>query len=625
MNVHSIPDVESLALKYEYVTSEKRAWELLEGLDNSIHALDFETTALHPSDGEVRLSSISGPGNHNFIIDHFYAGKFKTYADFMSERSWAVFNAMFEGMWIDEYACEQKVDLLDVQFMRAAKMGGNPMMKLAVLAKWDLGITLVKDEQNSNWSNPVLSKSQLDYAILDAVATYHIWGKWNTELTAAQHHGFRVINDSWRGTLEMQDTGLYLDVPYHTGLVKWWEIKKETARKYLRKWTSNVDIPNLNSNQQISNFLKLEYDPQTIKNWPRTEKTKTDQLDLTRDTLKQAAFRSPYPINRWLAALIIYRKQSKYLSTYGEKLITSQKLMGKVRTRFNIARATTGRYSSSAHNLQNIPNSPIVRRSFVTKIDEEPSEHGEVVLIIADYSSIEVRVLAELAGDATLLYDAIYGDVHSRSASQIFRIDADYFYEVIHSDDPKYDNVRPQFSAMRRRAKAFTFQLLYGAGYGALAVALKCTDDEAIAAIEAWASVYPKAYHYRQIMFEEMMATGFLPVVDGRTIFVPKNKRDMPVAANYPVQGAAASVMYCAVKRLHTALYERPTLPARMAATVHDELLMFSRRKAAQESAGILVDSMVTGWLDVFPHTDTNNLVGSGNKATIGYSWADKK
>jgi DNA polymerase-1 len=366
--------------------------------------------------------------------------------------------------------------------------------------------------------------------------------------------------------------------------------------------------------------------------WPKTEGPKQvegkkqrvlkEQLNLERETLVQAAHRMPYPQNRWIAALIIYNKMQKYIGTYGQKMIDAQINFGKVQSRFNIAQAVTGRYSSSSFNLQNIPSNKVVRRSFTSR---DPHK-GETKLLIADYSSIEVRVLAELSGDERLLYDAIYGDVHSRSAAQIFNIPFDYFLEVINSDpdDQRYSSVRPAFKDMRRRAKAFTFQLLYGAGAAALAVVLRCTDEEAYRAIEAWATIYPKAYHYRQLMFEQMMHTGFLPVIDGRTIFVFKADRTMPVAANYPVQGAAASLMYRAVYHVHKMLYDS-MIRARLAASVHDELLIYANVKCAEQAAKILVDGMVQAWLDIFPNTDTGNLVGKNNKAVIGWHWGMKE
>lgn len=601
---------------YDIILTEEEAWEALNSLDpEGVYALDFETTSLAPEDGKVRLSTICGHGKA-FIIDHHYAGDFENYARWFAEHEWAVFNAGFEGDWIDYFADNIQVILYDVGHMRRAKMGGGPL-SLKIQAKKDLKIDMDKDEQSSNWSKPILDKAQYDYAMIDGIVTFGLWEKWVGELTAEQWAGFLVINEAWRGTKEMELTGLQLDVPYHQSLLNWWVLKRDTAERYLRKWAPPSTLANIRSKPQLTVFFRDNIlDPASFAAWPKTGKR--GDLNLERDTLRHAAHRLPYPMSRWVGALIIFNKMEKYIGTYGQKLIDAQLRLNRVPTRFNMAQAVTGRYSSSNFNLQNIPRNKVVRRSFIASPHDRDTR-----LVMADYSSIEVRVLAELANDAVLREDAIYGDVHSRSASQIFKIDFNYFVEVLGSDDPKYANARAVFKDLRSRAKAFTFQLLYGAGGPALAVVLRCSDEEAFRAIDAWAEVYPKAFHYRTLMWEKMTATGFLPVCDGRTIFVFREDRTMPVAANYPVQGAAASVMYRAVYHCHKNLYATPHR-ARMAASVHDELLMFSHVSCAAPVAQLLAESMVQGWLDIFPGTDTNNLVGKGNKATIGLHWGEK-
>jgi len=604
------------ALVYDIILDEKDAWDRLKQLDpDEVYALDFETTALFPEDGEIRITSVCGP-KQCFLIDHRYAGKFEFFCSFFAMREWAVFNAGFEGNWIDYYDDSMDVTLYDVAHMRRAKLGGGPL-SLKIMAKRDLSIDLEKDEQTSDWSKQILDKKQYDYAIKDAIVTYGLLLKWRHELTPEQWNGFHVINDAWRGTKEMEECGLQLDVVYHQKLLNLWTLKRDTAERYLRRWAPPTILKNLRSKPQLTQFFKDHIlDAHSFSSWPKTGKR--GDLNLERETLVNAAHRLSYPINRWVAALIIFNKMEKYVGTYGQKLIDAQIRLGRVPTRFNMAQAITGRYSSSNFNLQNIPNNPVVRRSFVAR--PTPTSR-ETRLVIADYRSIEVRVLAELAKDETLLEDAIYGDPHSRSAAKINGIDYEEFCSVLENPDHKHFGL---FTTLRRRSKGFTFQLLYGAGGPALAVVLKCSDEAAFKAIDAWASIYPKAFHYRTIMYETMMATGFLPVCDGRTILVFRADRDMPKAANYPVQGAAASVMYRAVYWTHLNLYQS-ILRAQMAASVHDELLIYTNAEDATKVETLLVGSMIQGWLDIFPGTDTNNLVGKGNHATIAEHWGQKQ
>lgn len=616
----------SQAKNYEYVTTKARAWELLRGLKDEVYALDFETTALFPHEGEIRLSSIAGYGQ-KFLLDHFYCGDFAEFADFIAKREWAVFQAPFEGRWIDYHSDPIWVTLYDVQNLRKAKLGGAPL-SLAIMCQRDLDLTLDKTEQKGMWGLPVLTQQQKDYAMLDSVATFALWEHWNDEITDDQWRGAMVLNDAWRATAEMEDTTLYLDVDWHAPLLAWWTKKRDLAERYLRKWVSTDEIANLQSGKQISDFLKANLPEEVVRVWPQTPKTKV--LNTERDTLKLFSFRLGYPLSRWLAALMLFKKYSKYISTYGQTLIDAQNRLGHIPSRFNLAQAATGRYSSSSYNLQNIPRNFRVRRSFcsptykiltafIEKHGRLPSR-GETIqlvkMVMADYKSIEIRVLAELSGDAQLLHDAIYGDTHARSAAQINGIDFDYFWSVLKGPASA---LQKRFKELRAKAKAFTFQLLYGAGYAALAIVLRCTDEEAMAAVQAWAKLYPKAYHYRQYIFEVMSRDGFIPVCDGRTIYVAKPDRTMPVAANYPVQGAAASVMCRAVYHVHKIVWES-ALQIRLAATVHDEILMMSNLEVAEDAERMLIEGMTQGWLDIFPGTNTENLL----EHVIGDHWGEK-
>ena len=241
-------------------------------------------------------------------------------------------------------------------------------------------------------------------------------------------------------------------------------------------------------------------------------------------------------------------------------------------------------------------------------------------MVLADYSGIEIRVLAELSGDEQLKEDAIYGDVHAASAAQIYGHDYDYVREVLEAKGKGGTaNLYPILKEQRSKAKGFTFQLLYGAGAGALSDVLRCSFDEASEAIQKWAARYSRAYAYRQKMFDVMNDTGFLPVCDGRTIYVWKQDRTMPVAANYPIQGDAASVMYRAMYRVRER-FLRSELDAYIAATVHDELLSYAHKEHAERAMAQQLKGMEEGWLDIFPGTVTDNLTDWA----IGDSWAEK-
>ena len=589
---------------YELVIDHERAIEVIAGIaeDGTVHALDFETTGLRPHEADVRLTCISGPTG-NYVFDHVRCAPFGDYALALAEACpWAVFNAGFEGRWFDYATDGPDVVLYDVGVMSKAKLGGRPL-SLADMVKRDLGKTRDnKHLQLSDWTLADLTQEQYDYGFEDAADTYALYTMWRSELSDAQWRGFRVLNDAWRGTAEMEDTGMLIDERHHERLIRMWTLRRDAAEKVLRRYTGEDLIANQRSKKQLSDFIKTVLDETSLRAWPKTDKS--DQLQTDRKQLRQASFRSPYPFSRWLAALMVFNRAEKYLGTYGEVLLTKQRLGGRVYGRFNIAQAVTGRYSSSSPNLQNIPRNPLVRRSFIAPPNTD--------MVLADYSGIELRVLAEVSNDKQLKQDVIFGDVHAESAITLFRVPADEFKAKLKAKDPKAKE-------MRSKAKAFSFQLTYGAGNAALAMVLRCSDEEAGEFVKKWAERYPNAYALRFQMFDQMNTTGLLPIKSGRTVFVHRNERSLPVASNYPIQGAAADVMYRAVTRMGQKVWELP-FKSRMLASVHDELLMLAEAGKGEELREIMVEEMRQAWLDIFPNSETANL----SESAVGQSWAAK-
>lgn len=573
-------------------------------------ALDFETTALYPKQGKIRITSITND-DYCYIIDHEFCGPFEKLLPYMVGKRWWVYNAKFEIRWTD-YWCERLslplLEICDVDFLAKAKLGGHAS-SLAKMCARDLHIVLTKELQMSDWSAVQLTDGQYEYAGFDAYVTWKLACQWQKELTDAQFEGFWVFNDAVRATVECEDVGMFLNTDVHADTVTVWETKYKTFERYLRRFTPVGVIENLNSNKQVGKFLKGELPKEVLAHWPMTAKTKDLQLEGA--YIKAMARQFGYPFNRWLAALAGYKYYGKYLSTYGDTLITKAMLDGVITSRFNIAQAATGRFSSSTTNLQNIPRKKLVRQAFYAP---EPDKQ---VMCLADYSGIEIRVLAEESGDQTLLHDTVFGNVHAASAAQIFSLNLGEVLEILENKGHK---AHGQMKALRTKAKSFTFQLTYGAGAGALADVLHCSYDEAIDAINAWADRYGKAYHFRTKMFDAMKASGgYLPICDGRTVKVFKDDQTLPVASNYPIQGAAASVMYRAMYHVHRLFRERD-IPAYLCATVHDELLCYADTPYAEEAMETQLEGMRLGWLDIFPGTVTDNLT----EHAIGTDWSAK-
>lgn len=620
MNTMNYEDrAEAIAERLELVITRGRAVSLLKSIaerhaEGREFALDFETVGLIPELGQVRLSVLYDiDAEKVYILDHYFCGTFRALFPYYIDTAWYVYNSKFEVRWFDHVARGQ-VTLFDVDFMRKCCTGGWPS-SLAKMIKYDLGVDVSKDLQKSDWGRKELTTAQYRYAALDGVYTGFLvryWHQWivdnarDLDLTDDIYNAMETMDGCVRPTVECEDTGLTLDIPLHQISIDRWARKQEIAFKRVRNWTPPEMISNLNSNKQVSDFLKGALPKETIALWPKTEKT--EQLKLEQKVVRPFARRLGYPISRWLNAFCSYRYYAKYLSTYGDTLVTKQRLAGVVNYRLNIAQAATGRYSSSSINVQNLPRAKYVRRAF------RPPP-GYDLLVVADYSSIEVRVLAELSGDKALIHDAIHGDVHATMAAARMRIEVALFRERLAQAYPRYGEYRS-------KAKVGTFRLTYGAGAGAIADSMGCSYGEAEEFMRLWAEKYPDAYNYRMKMNGIMMRTKHLPVVSGRRIFVPRGERTIPIAANYPIQGAAADVMMEAMTQVYS-LRDEESSPEyiKLCATVHDELILAAKHGHEKKARSILVRGMEVAWLNVFPDTDVSGLVEGG----IGETWGDAK
>ncbi|HSC29687.1 MAG TPA: DNA polymerase, partial [Vicinamibacterales bacterium] len=277
---------------------------------------------------------------------------------------------------------------------------------------------------------------------------------------------------------------------------------------------------------------------------------------------------------------------------------------GRVHTCFNQAVAATGRLSSSDPNLQNIPIRTElgrqIRRAFV-------AEHGHV-LISADYSQIELRVLAHLAGEEVLVDAFRRGeDIHDRTALKVFGASS---------------GLGPH--ELRRRAKIINYALLYGKQAFTLAKDIGVSRQEAQAFIDAYFTGFPAVRRFIDRLLEEARATGVVKTMFGRRRLVPEitsrngqiRAAAERVAVNLPIQGTAADILKRAMIDVHDALPQIAGGAVRMILTVHDELLFEAPENAADEAAAALRDLMQNAVRLSVPLT-----VDVG----IGKTWKDAK
>jgi DNA polymerase-1 len=315
---------------------------------------------------------------------------------------------------------------------------------------------------------------------------------------------------------------------------------------------------NLNSPPQLRVIL---YDELKLRPGKRTKTGYSTDAD----TLEK--LRHEHPI---VDALLQYRELSKLKSTYLDALPPLVGADGRIHTTFNQVAAATGRLSSVNPNLQNIPirgeTGRQVRKAFVAS----PGH----TLVVADYSQIELRVLAHLSGDRALA-EAFAGDVdiHAATAGKVFALPPD-----------QVDG------ELRRRAKVVNYGLAYGMNAYGLATRLGIPPDEAQEFIDAYFAGFPKIRDFLEHQVTMASAEGFTATILGRRRYLPELQSPNPrirnlgrrMALNAPIQGSAADIMKLAMIRVDAAL---ATLPASMVLTVHDELVFETTEDSVDEVA----------------------------------------
>jgi len=279
-----------------------------------------------------------------------------------------------------------------------------------------------------------------------------------------------------------------------------------------------------------------------------------------------------------LAKLILkYRAAAKLKSTYIDDLLERVKINPRVSTTFSLVSANTGRLASSNPNLQNIPvrseEGKEIRESFISK--------EGCVLLSADYSQIELRLIADVAGVKKLRESFINNeDIHARTASQVLGIPLD----KITADQ-------------RRQAKAINFGIIYGiSGFG-LARNLGISRSEANRYIDSYFQQYPEIKDYMKKTIEFAGTNGFVLTPFGRKIYIDGFQSGRTrsfaerAAINAPIQGGAADIIKMAMIRVQKVLKERK-IPAKLLLQIHDELVFEVPENRAEEIGKIIKENM---------------------------------
>lgn len=365
---------------------------------------------------------------------------------------------------------------------------------------------------------------------------------------------------------DMERSGFKID---REGLIKYSEQLGKSCEEYAESIYFEAGREfNINSPKQLSEVLFEELKLPVLK------KTKTG-YSTNAETLEKLR-----PYHTIIDRILEYRQVAKLKSTYGDGLLKVADENGVIHSSFNQTVTATGRLSSSEPNLQNIPIRTALGRELRKFFIPRSKEY---VLVDADYSQIELRLLAAISGDKNMIDAFSQGeDIHTVTASQVFGV--------------PIAAVTPE---LRKRAKAVNFGIVYGIGGFSLGADIGVSKYEADRYIKSYYERYPQIEEYLKAVVEDAKRDGFVTTVFGRRRYIPElsasNKNlqafGARVAMNSPIQGAAADIIKIAMINVDRALRESG-IDARLILQVHDELILEAHQDCASEAAEILKTEM---------------------------------
>lgn len=433
-----------------------------------------------------------------------------------------------------------------------------------------------------------------DYAAEDADITLQLADYLAPHL---EKNRLRELYDTIEGPLvpvlvDLEHAGVRIDVPYLEKYSAELAIEIATQEKKVHDM-AGVRF-NLSSPKQVGEVLfevlKIPY---------RWRKTATGQYSTDEEIMAELALE-----NEVVSHILKHRGLTKLKSTYVDALpVLVNPRTGRVHSSFNQALAATGRLSSNNPNLQNIPvrtpEGARVREAFIPR-------DGDHVIMAADYSQIELRLIAEISGDEAMLEAFQAGkDIHTATAARVFGI--------------SFDEVNRE---QRYRAKTVNFSIIYGAGATNLSRQLGIKRTEAKELIDNYFAQYPGLKHYMEKTVEDARKNGYVTTlmnrrrylrdIDSRSSLERSNAER--IAVNTPIQGTAADMIKIAMVRIHDIL-TKGNYQTKLIMQVHDELVFDALRSEVETLQPLIMDSM----RQAIPNLKVPIEVGIG----IGNNWLE--
>lgn len=536
---------------------------------------DLETTALDPFDGEIRLVQLAASNNNIQIIDLKAFSNPLTNPDLeplrkilASKNSVKIaHNAKFDAKWTKYHLGIELGNVFDTMLASQLIAAGDTDRRhsLAEVVSHFLNQELDKTQQVSDWSGE-LSQLQIEYAAKDGAILLPLREKIVEKLRLDELEAVAKIEfECVVPIISMELEGIFLDKNLWAEQLA--KVKTEQAKiadelqDMLSAGVAQASLfgraeLNLDSQQQVSEALKnLGIPvPNTTRGWE----------------LEPLA--NEYPV---VAKLLEYRSVGKNLTTFGEKMLEFiNPKTNRIHADFRQIGAPTGRFSCSKPNLQQIPHNAEYRRAF-------RAESGKK-LIIADYSQIELRILAEFSNDENFIKAFKSGaDFHSITASQVFGVTP--------------ENVSAE---QRSFAKRLNFGVVYGIGASRFAQMTGVTQTEAENTMRRYFGTYPQLNEYLRNAGQTVVKEKLTRTAANRMIRFRFDESDYKgiasakrVGMNFPIQGTSADILKRALRLLHNNLQGTS---GKLVNIVHDEILVEANENEAENVLQILEKAMIS-------------------------------